>query len=233
MLPYDAPSNYRRVVGWKDPILLEIPDGLRFGIGKKRLQLRMVGEVHLGPLQSRSRRVVQDGPGVDLPVEEHGGEVRRCVVEVQPRRRRKRANSSANAMFLGPLLVPDHILRFHPELILELAARPECRRLLVVEHADTLALQVLRPLYSSVGMSPYVGRIGEGPVVEDGEQPVVPVPLREGDEGEGEGHLRKVEPLELSLLIEEVRPRNVSHVVERDPSGLHFAGDQCRYPVVA
>ena len=137
------------------------------------------------------------------------------------------------AVVLAPRLHPLHILGHHAELMLEHAADPQPRGLLIVADGEALALQVLWMILSDArGLADDDIRVREVPIVEHGQETIGEV-LRPLDKEGRERHLGQVVAAELELVVEDAG-HAAGHplVVQRDAGRFDLARDEREHAIV-
>src|SRR5258706_11492138 len=143
--------------------------------------------------------------GIDLAREHHAAQAffRRHLLDGHARRRLE-AHRAAMAVRRHALHPPLHVARFHAELMLEGAARPERRGLLVLGHTDALAVEIGRLL--DLRRAPHqdlgVEQLARG---EHRDPHEALIPCGERHHQRRHRHLGEVEVAELELAPEQFR----------------------------
>jgi hypothetical protein len=130
---------------------------------------------------------------VELALDHHGAEVGLDRHRMHDDAgRRLEAGGAAMAVRGGPLHPPFHVLRSDAPLVLQRAARPQRRGLLILRHADALALEV-------------GGRLDAGVAPHHRQPDEAVVAVRQRHHQRRHRHLADVEVAELELAPEDLR----------------------------
>src|SRR5215475_4986145 len=154
ILPVDVtPDNYCMISGNKAVCLEE---SCAFGdfVWKERLDFAPIAARRSYPCRTiddvllRSKSAAH-GSSIELMVNKHRRQtlIFRDALELDPLWRDK-FGRAAMAKVLGPFHPPLNLILRHAKIVLENTARPECRCLLVIPHADSLADKVVGVLDS-------------------------------------------------------------------------------------
>src|SRR5215813_1828155 len=142
------------VIGGDKAVCLE--ESCAFGdfVWKERLDFAPIAARRSYPCRTiddvllRSKSAAH-GSRIELMVNKHRRQtlIFRDALELDPLRRDK-SGRAAMAKVLGSFHPPLNLILRHAKIVLENTARPECRCLLVIPHADFLTDKVLRFLNS-------------------------------------------------------------------------------------
>ena len=138
----DVAAHHRLVVDRNQPGLAVVADAFRDRVRKQEFEIRMVLEIGLAAVD----QIVVDDV-VDHRIELAGEHHRADVLVIRngvddDARRRLEAGRAAVAFFRRTFHPVFHVLRHDAEFMLQHAARPQRRGLLILRHANPLALEV-------------------------------------------------------------------------------------------
>src|SRR5438067_9470308 len=160
--------------------------------------------------------------GVNLAGDDHAAEIllRRHLADGHAARRLE-ADRAAMAVARHALHPPLHVARRHAEFMLQGPARPERRGLLVLRHADALALEIGRLVDACIAPHDDLGmkHFARG---EDRDADPALVARGHRHHQRRHRHLGDVEVAELELAPEELRGKHLARH-ELDAVGLHVA----------
>src|SRR5438105_3108553 len=176
MLFVDRPPYDHAVVDREDASLVKVALSLGRRICEQQPEARVALQGDAAAVDQIVVGQIQQG-GVELAVEEHSADalIARDAVEAQPGGWFEARRTTVTA-FLSSLHPPLEIFWLDAELVFEDAARPQRGGLLVLRHADTLALEVLRLVDAAIGAHPGAG-MEEAPRGEDWQADPVAVAL--------------------------------------------------------
>ncbi len=219
MLLVQRPPHDDHVVDGIHARLGVVAGGLRQRVGKERAHLLVGAQIERAAVDARAGEVHVHG--VQAALGHHRAKVLRRRVHIVERNagRRREAGGAAVAQLGRALHPPLDVAVRDAVLVLKEAARPQRGGLLVLVHADALALQAGRRV--DAGVRPHE-RAGpeERARREYRQRRPVAVPLRRDDRQRRERHLGNVELLVHELAVERLRRRR-RRGDEFDPFRLH------------
>ncbi len=201
------------------------------GVGKQGLEVGVVVEIQCRPVdQVVGPREVAQRP-VEFPLQQHlthigvvGNVVQRHIG------RRRKAGRRAMAVVVVALHPEFHVARMDVVFVLQIAARPKRRRLLVFRHPHLLADQVLGHLYAAV-LAYQHADIEHPARGEDRQADPARVAAGDGDQHSRHRHLRQVEIGEAQLAPKQLRRVDL-RIDQGNSIGLDLALDERPRPRV-